>query len=239
MGSEEGPGIPEHETRQFSLDLPPYRIGKYPVTNREYAGFLRRTRGYEAPPGWHGRKPPPGEENHPVAGVSWYDARAFCKWLTGETETGGTYILPSEAQWEKAARGTKGRLYPWGDDWDADNPRCNLDSRQTTPVDVFPEGVSPYGCFDMVGNVREWTRTLWGYHRFEPDEEHRYPWKKDEHNDDDGVENPQVRRVYRGRGEPWDESPLRASVRGSQVPNQRGPRGARLGFRVVLSGADS
>lgn len=237
MGSEAGPGIPDHETPQFSLDLPSYRIGKYPVTNRQYAEFLRRTRGHEAPPGWHGFEPPPGEEDHPVAGVSWHDARAYCAWLTGVTETGGTYTLPSEAQWEKAARGTKGRVYPWGDDWDADNPRCNLERRQTTPVDAFPEGVSPYGCFDMVGNVREWTCTLWGHERLKPDEQFRYPWSKDEHNDDDGVVK--VRRTYRGRGERGDPSPPRASIRGSQVLDQRGPRGARLGFRVVLLGADN
>ena len=142
--------------------------------------------------------------------------------------------LPTSYEWEKAARGIKSRVYPWGDDWDIDNPRCNLDTRRTTPVDAFPEGVSPYGCLDMVGNVREWTRTLWGYDPFEPDEQHRYPWNEDAHNDDDGVVNPQVRRVYRGRGEPWDPSPLRASVRGSLLPREPGPASARLGFRVVL-----
>jgi formylglycine-generating enzyme required for sulfatase activity len=239
MGSDPGPGIPEYETPQFSLDLPSYYVGKYPVTNRQYAEFLRRSRGVKAPPGWYGRLPPPGAEDHPVAGVSWYDARAYCEWLTKEvTETGGTYALPSEAQWEKAARGTHGRIYPWGDEWDEEKPRCNLDSRRTTPVDAYPQGASPYGCLDMVGNVREWTRTLWGEGRFEPDRERCYPWKRDGHNDDHGVVNPEVRRAFRGGSEPGVEGPLRAAIRGSQVPGDPGLPGARLGFRVVLSGVD-
>jgi formylglycine-generating enzyme required for sulfatase activity len=150
------------------------------------------------------------------------------------TETGGTYRLPSEAQWEKAARGTQGQLYPWGDKWDSENSPCNLHQRRTTPVKHFPEGVSPYGCFDMVGNLREWTRTLWGYNSNEPDPNYRYPRNKDEHNDDDGIANDEIRRVYRGRGEPWDTGPLRTSIRGSQLPKEAGEVDARFGFRVVL-----
>jgi formylglycine-generating enzyme required for sulfatase activity len=239
MGCDPAPGIPEYETPQFSLYQPSYRIGKYPVTNEQYAAFLHRKSGIEAPPGWYGYDPPPGEEAHPVAGVSWYDALEYCRWLNEVTETGGTYLLPSEAQWEKAARGTKGRVYPWGDHWDAEEPQCNLNDRRTTPVDAFSEGVSPYGCFDMVGNVREWTRTLWGTDRLQPDDAFRYPWREDEHNDDDGVISAQVRRTYRGRGEPWVPCPLRASMRGSQLPRDPGSRGARLGFRVVLIGVHS
>lgn len=230
MGSDSGD---EYEKPQFSLELPAYRIGKFPVTNKQYAEFLRRSVGYDAPHGWYGYKPPPGKGNHPVAGVSWYDALAYCEWLTSVTETGGTYLLPSEAQWEKAARGSDGRLYPWGNEW-PENPPCNLDDRQTKPVDEYPEGVSTFGCYDLVGNVREWTRSLWGYESDKPDDEYRYEWEEDLHNDNDGQSDAQVRRVYRGRGEPWYQGPLRASLRASQLPQKRDHAGVGIGFRIVL-----
>jgi formylglycine-generating enzyme required for sulfatase activity len=98
--------------------------------------------------------------NQPVVGVSWYEANAFCRWLTAEL--GYEIRLPSEAEWEKAARGTDGRVYPWGNTWDA----AKANTREsgigtTTPVGCFPDGVSPYGALDMSGNLFEWTATPW------------------------------------------------------------------------------
>ena len=122
--------------------------------------------------GWSSSTPPPDKLNHPVQGVRWSDALAYCEWL--REETGRPYSLPSEAQWEKAARGTDGRSYPWGDEWEAD--RCNHQSDETTAVDAFP-AQSSYGCFDLVGNIREWTRTIWGVTRPRPDDKFRYPWR--------------------------------------------------------------
>ena len=93
--------------------------------------------------------------NFPVVGISWYEAEAYANWLS--ERTGHQYRLPTEAEWEKAARGTKGFKYPWGEQFDKN--LCNsFEARlhRTSPVGIFPKGKSPYGCFDMAGNVWEW-----------------------------------------------------------------------------------
>ncbi|MGB8981874.1 MAG: formylglycine-generating enzyme family protein [Anaerolineales bacterium] len=129
-----------------------FTIGKYPVTNAQYKLFLDANPGVAAPKYWdqEKREYPPGKENHPVAYVSYNDANAFCKW--------GGYRLPTGNMWEKAARGTDGRTYPWGEDWQ-DGKYCNSEEANigdTTPVDHYPAGASPYGILDIAGNVWEW-----------------------------------------------------------------------------------
>lgn len=117
----------------------PFYIERYPVTNAQFQQF-DPSHDY-----------PKGRENYPASRwVSWYRARAYARWIGKR--------LPTEAEWEKAARGTDGRLYPWGDRFDPN--RCNTkESRNLgfTPVDRYPQGQSPYGCYDMAGNVLEWT----------------------------------------------------------------------------------
>jgi formylglycine-generating enzyme required for sulfatase activity len=143
------------EQPQHTLYLPDYYLARTPVTNAQYAAFVQAT-GYPRPAHWESREPPPGKEDHPVVYVSWYSAVAYCNWLA--EVTGKPYRLPSEAEWEKGARGDDGRIYPWGDQWDA--RRCNNTEdgqRGTTPVGAYPEGASPYGLLDMAGNVWEWT----------------------------------------------------------------------------------
>ena len=169
MGSD--PSVDKYaqnnEQPQHTLYLPDYYLAKTPVTNAQYAAFVQAT-GDDQPKHWKGGKPPRDKENHPVIYVSWHDAIAYCQWLT-ET-TGKPYYLPSEAEWEKGARGTDGRIYPWGNQWDAE--RCNtstvakfvsglLRGRATTPVGAYPQGASPYGLLDMAGNVWEWTRSVY------------------------------------------------------------------------------
>ena len=148
------------EQPQHTLYLPDYTIAKTPVTNAQYAEFVRDT-GIVAPPEhWRKGKPPPDELDHPVVSVSWHDAVAYCDWLA--VRTGKPYHLPSEAEWEKAARGTDGRIYPWGDRW---YPKwCNTAEGgvgDTTPVGAYSRGASPYGLLDMAGNVWEWCLTKW------------------------------------------------------------------------------
>jgi len=129
----------DRETREIASA---YSIGKYPVTNAEYSAFVTATG--HAPPRYD------GPDDHPITGVTWHDAVAYCAWVGAR--------LPTEKEWERAARGTDGREYPWGD-WA--EGRCN--SREagmgtTSAVGQYsPGGDSPDGCVDMVGNVWEWT----------------------------------------------------------------------------------
>lgn len=133
------------------LTLPAFKIDRYPVTNQQYAHFCVAT-GTKIPGHWQGGKPPGHLLNHPVVYVSRANARAYAKWLGKR--------LPTEAEWEKAARSTDGRLYPWGNDF---NPKaCQWDCDPllppsgTAPVAAHPQGASPYGVEDLVGNVAEW-----------------------------------------------------------------------------------
>jgi formylglycine-generating enzyme required for sulfatase activity len=152
---EQGESAAPSKVPQQQIYLSEYWIAKHPVTNAQYAAFTHAT-GRRPPDHWPAGKSPPGQENHPVVNVSLRDANAYCRWLA--ELTGKSYRLPTEAQWEKAARGAEGWLYPWGNRWD--HKRCNTreaDQRGTTPVGLYsPAGDSPYGCADMAGNVLEW-----------------------------------------------------------------------------------
>ena len=227
MGSQPGEGVPAHETPQEAVDLAAYRIGRYPVTNAQYAAYVRNTGRPVAPElGWEGLRPPGDQGDHPVAGVTWDEAAAYCEWLSDET--GRQYRLPTEAQWEKAARGTGGRIYPWGDMWEGG--RCHHGGRATAPVVAYPGGASPYGCLDMVGNVREWTRTRWGRNLRAP--EFGNPWVDDER--EDPAPDRYMLRVYRGGGSADPVQYLRCAARRGYFPGQRSTPGKRLGFRVVM-----
>lgn len=129
------------EGKEQRISLPAFSMDVYEVTNAEYAKV--RPHDY-----------PADKANHPVVNVSWYDAKRYCE-AVGKR-------LPTEQEWEKAARGTDGRHYPWGDTWDP--KRANSDNRfgGTTPVGQFPLGKGPYGLFDMAGNVWEWTASEQG-----------------------------------------------------------------------------
>jgi formylglycine-generating enzyme required for sulfatase activity len=230
LGREAGPGVPPVETPRHEVHLPAYRIGKYPVTNRQFAEFIQQTSeliSKEA--GWPGFKPAPDRLDHPVFGITWEQAMRYCSWLS--EKTGRRYTLPTEAQWEKAARGTQGALYPWGDQWEPE--RCNPDAAQVTPVDHYPPQ-SPYGCFDMVGNIREWTLTRWGFNAITPD--YPYPWREDDRN------NPGtggfVQRVCRG-GAASDPARMAVTARRGQDPRQPGLVNRRMGFRVALLEAET
>jgi formylglycine-generating enzyme required for sulfatase activity len=223
MGSEPGEGIPPHETPLHQVELPAFFIGKTPVTNAQYEAFVRLS-GHDAPKGWLLRKAPAGKNEQPVTQVSWQDAAAYCAWLTAES--GRTYRLPSEAEWEKAARSTDSRRYPWGNAWQENC--CNCGSSQIAAVTAFPDGASPYGCVDMLGNVREWTATIWGSSPAQAD--FSYPFQQDGRNALAPGCGP-LFRICRGgcfRDQPED---LRCAARSFSAENSRL---AWCGFRVVM-----
>jgi formylglycine-generating enzyme required for sulfatase activity len=143
------------EQPQHSVELSEYSIGKYPITNREYQAFVRDAK-YKPPRGWDGDQFSAEKGSHPVVNVSWEDANAYCKWLSEKTSK--QYRLPTEAEWEKAARGEDGRIYPWGNEFDPQKANTSQAKiGDTSDVGKFsPQGDSPSGCADMAGNVWEW-----------------------------------------------------------------------------------
>jgi formylglycine-generating enzyme required for sulfatase activity/energy-coupling factor transporter ATP-binding protein EcfA2 len=207
MGSDPEDSDPEDKTAfeeekpAHRLFLPEFQIARTPVTHAQYHLYIEAT-GAEPPPPWEDGEPPKDKLNYPVFEVSWYDARRYCEWLS--KMTGKRICLPSEAEWEKAARGDQDkRIYPWGDTFDVF--KCNsveLGLEDTTPVGIFTGGVSLYGCLDMVGNVLEWTRSLWGTDWQEPKFKYRYDLK-DGREDLEAPDN--VLRVLRG-GAFWNFS---------------------------------
>ncbi len=143
------------ETPQRQVFVHGFLIDRYPVTHAQYKAFMDAT-GHRAPSTWTGRDYPEGMEDHPVTGVNWHDADAYARWVG--------LRLPTEEEWEKAARGPDGRVFPWGNAWRDDATRTDDPSSPqtrplTTPVGCFPAGASPYGILDLCGNVAEWTST--------------------------------------------------------------------------------
>jgi formylglycine-generating enzyme required for sulfatase activity len=203
----------DDELPQHSVTLPSYWIGRFPVSVARWKLFVKEN---DYKPDEKSLQDP---DDHPARYVNWNDAMVYCKWLS--EKSGLPVTLPSEAEWEKAARGTDGRIYPWGDEFDKD--KCNTSEsgiKNTTPVGMYsPAGDSPYGCADMAGNIWEWTRS-----KFKP-----YPY-----NAEDGRENLEGTDARVVRGGSWDYRRLfaRASLRSNfDSPNLRR---SLYSFRVVV-----
>jgi formylglycine-generating enzyme required for sulfatase activity len=241
MGSdkERDPQAKDYELRQHEMTLPRYFIGRYPVTVAQCRKFVRES-GYNLAE----KVNLDGLPNHLVVNVSWYDALQYCEWLTrqlrewGETpeslatlvqREGWVVTLPSEAEWEKAARGTDGRIYAWGNKPDPNRDNCSDTGIGTTSaVGSFPCGASPYGIVDMSGNVAEWTRSLWGPDFAEP--AFAYPYRQN-----DGRENQEapdrIFRVLRGGAFRDGHESVRCAYRDRDYPSYRHGDGFRLVVR--------
>jgi formylglycine-generating enzyme required for sulfatase activity len=133
------------------VHLKGFYIDKYEVTNSEYKRFADATR-YNSPVNWDGKNYPEGKGDHPVNNITWYDAHSYCNWAGKR--------LPTETEWEKAARGPDGTIYPWGDEYD--KKMANLDTGETKPVGSYKKDKSYYGVYDMGGNVMEWVDSWYG-----------------------------------------------------------------------------
>jgi formylglycine-generating enzyme required for sulfatase activity len=231
--------LPQHE-----VTLPRYFIARYPVTVAQFRAFVEG--GGTRPENPEGLE---GFANHPVVYVSWYEAQQYCHWLTerlkawsGTPEPLATLVrherwqvmLPSEAEWEKAARGTDGRIYPWGNDPDPN--RANHDNRAnydgfgitsintTSTVGCFADGASPYGVEDLSGNVWEWTRSLQGDYPYPTDQQEKARRENLKADRD-------TPRMWRGGAFYHNFSNMRCALRLWHYPPYSG---RNLGFRVVV-----
>jgi formylglycine-generating enzyme required for sulfatase activity/energy-coupling factor transporter ATP-binding protein EcfA2 len=214
MGSETEAAY-DREKPAHKIHVPEFLMAKYPVTNAQFLCFVdaggysekqywtkagwawRQGKGEqygrkhrEWPEGWEDGRFPPERANHPVVNVTWHEALAYTRWLAGAT--GRPYGLPSEAEWEKAARGgiqtpnlksqipnelvdnpNPRREYPWGDEFDAKKVNMDIGDEKvggTSPVGIYPGGASPYGLMDLSGNVWEWCASLYRDYPYDPDD---------------------------------------------------------------------
>ena len=208
-----------------TVDLPTFYIGHYEVTVAQFAAFVDTTQfnvneqTLQAPP------------HHPVSAVSWPDALAYCRWLDATLRDSPTtppelsrllrdgwqVTLPTEAEWEKAARGTDAWVYPWGNE--ASRDRANYQGSGTTPVGSYACPDCPYGLLDMSGNVWEWTRSPYQPYPFDPA-------------DDREELGADALWVMRGGSFIDSERNVRAAIRGGADPGARRPF---MGFRVAIS----
>ena len=211
------------------IRVSPFWLGETPVTNRQYAVFLEKT-GHGEPPTWRDRRY--SAPDQPVVGVSWQDARSFCRWLS---ELSGRKVdLPSEAQWEFAARGTDAREYPWGDAEPDETRACfglDVQKGQPSPVGAHPEGRGPFGTLDQAGNVWEWCLDVWDAEAYS-----KRVAQGGEPTDPVVAEGDKDARVLRGGGWVRPAEGLRAACRSG---SRAGLRDDVIGFRVAAAPASS
>jgi len=224
MGSAAGDKDPfaYNEKPQHQVEIPyDYWLARYPVTNEAYNLYVKTSgRGIKHLVwNWEMKK------DHPVCYAPWKDVMAYCRWFNdlskAELPAGLVLRLPTEAEWEKAARGLYGRIYPWGNAFDKDKCNtCESDKRITTSVDLYsPQGDSPYGCADMSGNVWEWTHSI----------KKPYPYQANDGRED---EKPSSARVLRGGSYIYNAWNARCACRGGDVLFNLD---FGLGFRVALA----
>ena len=209
------------ESPQHTLTLPAFTIARVPVTNALYAAFVVATN-TPAPTYWCGTQPPTPLRDHPVVDITWYEAQACCAWISEALgHIGRSAVrLPSEAEWEHAARGTAGVTFPWGEEGDAERANTRETGLGTTaPVASYPQGASPYGLLQTAGNIWEWTASVDGPYPYDPQ-----AGREDVH--------ATGRRILRGGCYANPQGYARCACRFRLLPNVRN---AFIGFRLARS----
>ncbi|MGH6831202.1 MAG: formylglycine-generating enzyme family protein, partial [Methylocella sp.] len=216
----------------FNYDWPGHEVSvssfyldRTEVSNAQYAEFVKAT-GYAAPDAWNGSEPPPNAELIPVTFVNYQDARAYCAWRSKSRNDGLTYRLPTEEEWEFAARGKDAgkpgasmKLYPWGDEW-IENGANTKESRLGYPrnVDAYPQSKSPFGILNLAGNVSEWTSSDFNH----------YPGGNQQTPREPGYQG--TYQVVRGGGFAYPKEAATTTNRLWAKPTDKGPK---LGFRCA------
>jgi formylglycine-generating enzyme required for sulfatase activity len=217
--SNDDPDARDNEKPQHTVTFDePFWIARLPLTNAQWQEWVREAEGQ---PSYAANDSDLNHPNQPVVNVTWYMCRDFCRWLS--EQTGLTIRLPSEAEWEAAARGGDARRYPWGDDWRDDHAATEEDletrgTRWSTPVGCYPRGAAPGGALDVAGNVWEWTHTPWA--------ENHDPPRSTERADD------AARFTFKWGDCRDDRTLVRCAARFRIVPIDGGND---LGLRVLLS----
>ena len=200
----------EHPRRE--INLPTYYIDRYETTNAEYGRYVEATKA-RPPKTWPDGRVPAGRERLPVTNVNWYEAEQYCQWAGKR--------LPTEAEWEKAARGADGRRYPWGNEApDATRARFAAAYNATVPVGSHAQGASPYGVLDMAGNVWQWTSSL-----YRP-----YPYRAGDGRED--ARSPEI-RATRGGAHDWPAEGITATHRGGGLSRSPAAGHHNIGFRCA------
>jgi formylglycine-generating enzyme required for sulfatase activity len=229
MGSDPRDAAPpfDNERPLHRVTLAEFRISRVPITNAQYRHFIAAT-AHPAPAHWHNGEPPAGQSDFPVTYVTWHDAQAFCHWAGVR--------LPSEAEWEKAARGPATqdtrtieaeRWWPWGNTlptaqhshFDGQAQGIAPAGQSVMPVGAFPLGASPYGVLDMAGNVWEWTHSLY----------HTYPYRAADGREKSDANGP---RVVRGGSYNHSLRHIRCAARDGMAS---GVRDLYISFRVATA----
>jgi len=212
MGSENGQ---ENETPCHRVWVDRFALARFPITNREYEAFVKETH-MSAPPFWC--DPMFAGDDQPVVGVNWYDATTYCGWLS--RRSGKTFRLPSEAEWERAARGGReGALYPWGDVPPWERPYAGCDSNTGGPARVGVNEPNDFGLYDMSEGVHEWCGDFYAYDYY------RYSPERNPQGPDSGQ-----RRVSRGGSWRHQVKFSRCAARSSLPPSFKY---ADYGFRLA------
>ncbi|MBI4855007.1 MAG: SUMF1/EgtB/PvdO family nonheme iron enzyme [Acidobacteria bacterium] len=214
MGADKGAA--DDATPAHSVKVPAFVIGRYEVTNREYREYIRATN-RPSPLGWTGTEYPTGQDDFPVSNITWDEANAYCAWLS--SVSGMRFRMPTEAEWEYAARGTDNRFYPWGEEWDANKTIFGDNSGAAAKAVNNPQlsgDRSPFGVIGMSGNVAEWTNS-----DFKPYQNTRYQLKES----DAGC------KVIRGGNYQTKKKEYLSSVSRVWQPNDY--KNERLGFRLA------